>query len=218
MNPEIEKKIRLEVRKIISESILSELDDEKKWELMSNNTDRVKFSKDLMKQAIEQGREIAMNFQSNNSKYKMPIYKTRIIHPVAMGYDKNGNLVVRGLHVAGQSEKEAIKTGIRSAEASAEKDGVNAWRLFNTNNIQTMWFTNRFFNENIPGYNPSDSAMSSTIATYNPAKAKEYQDRMAADDRTDSQKIGDIPYTRDLDQMSYQDNPIQEKNIRNLFK
>lgn len=137
---------------------------------LDKSSNRVSFSVDMMKQAIEQGKEIGINFQSNNKKYKMPTTKSRIIWPVALGVDKNGDMVVRGYHIAGQSEKKARETGSRIAEASDE------WRLFKVKNIKTMWFTERDFSGNIPGYKPKDSAMVSMVVSYDPIKAKRFQD------------------------------------------
>ena len=142
---------------------------EAKSAALDKSSDRFPFNSDLMKQAIEQGREIGLNFQSNNKKYKMPTTKARIIWPVAMGIDKNGNLAIRGYHLEGQSEKAARKTKVRSAEATDE------WRLFHVKNIKTMWFTDNFFSEPLPGYKEKDSAFVSTIASYSPSKAKAYQ-------------------------------------------
>lgn len=159
------------------ESILKEAED-----LYLNSNKRVKFDQNLMKQAIEGGIEIGLIFQSNNEKYKMPIWKTRIVQPVAMGYDKKGNLVVRGIHVEGQSEKKAIETGIRSAQAHGE------WRLFKVDNIKSMFFTGRLFDHvSLPGYNPKDSAMTEILASFSPDKAKEYQANLNAN------KTGETP-------------------------
>lgn len=142
-------------------------------DLYQNSDKRVKFDQNLMKQAIEGGMEIGMIFQSNNSKYIMPIWKTRIVQPVAMGYDRKGNLIVRGVHVEGQSEKKAIETGVRSAQAK------NEWRLFKMSNLKSMFFTGRLFTEvGLPGYNPNDSAMSRIVASFNSAKAKAYQNTL----------------------------------------
>lgn len=143
---------------------------EAKSAAMKKSSTRFSFDRDKMKDAIEQGREIGLSFQSNNSKYKMPVTKYRIVWPVAMGTDEKGNLVVRGYHVDGQSEKAARETGVRSAEAS------NVWRLFKVANIKNMWFTDNFFSQPLPGYKEKDSAMVSMIASYSPAKAKAYQD------------------------------------------
>jgi hypothetical protein len=151
-----------------SASILKEVED-----LYSNSSKRVKFDTNIMKQAIEGGMEVGMVFQSNNTKYKMPVWKMRIVQPVAMGYDKKGQLVVRGIHVEGQSEKKAIETGIRSAQAK------NEWRLFKASNVKSMFFTGRLFDKvGLPGYNPNDSSMTSVIASFNPDGAKEYQKQL----------------------------------------
>ena len=144
-------------------------------DLYTNSGKRMKFDMNIMKQAIVGGMVVGMVFQSNNSKYKMPIWKMRVVQPVAMGFDKNGELVVRGIHVEGQSEKKAIQTGIRSAEAK------NEWRLFKASNIKSMFFTGRLFNKvSLPGYNPNDSAMSNVIASFDPNKAMEYQKQLDA--------------------------------------
>jgi len=139
---------------------------------MNKSSERFGFNAESMKQAIEQGREIGLNFQSNNKKYKMPTTKSRIIWPVAMGIDENGNLVIRGYHLAGQSEKAARETGSRSAEAQ------DVWRLFKASNIKSMWFTDNFFNQPLPNYKEKDSAMVSMMASYSPAKAKSYQNSL----------------------------------------
>ena len=141
-----------------------------KTSAMNKSSERFGFNAESMKQAIEQGREVGLNFQSNNKKYKMPTTKSRIIWPVAMGVDEKGNLVIRGYHLAGQSEKVARETGSRSAEAQ------DVWRLFKVSNIKSMWLTDNFFSEMLPGYKERDSAMTTMMASYNPAKAKAYQD------------------------------------------
>lgn len=161
------------------QSILKEAEN-----LYLNSNKRVKFDMNIMKQAIEGGIEVGLVFQSNNDKYKMPIWKTRIVQPVAMGYDKKGNLVVRGIHVEGQSEKKAIETGVRSAQAH------NEWRLFKVSNIKSMFFTGRLFeNISLPGYNPNDSAMTEVIASFNSDKAKEYQQTLDANKKTGTAQI-----------------------------
>ena len=161
------------LRQLAGLSSLEEaMDTTTKKAALDKSSNRVSFSIDMMKQAIEQGKEIGINFQSNNKKYKMPTTKSRIIWPVALGTDKNGDIVIRGYHIAGQSEKKAIETGFRTAEVSDE------WRLFKAKNLKTMWFTDRNFNGNIPGYKPKDSAMISTIALYDPIKVKRFQDSL----------------------------------------
>lgn len=137
----------------------------------SKSNERVPFNEDLMKQAIEQGLVVGLLFQSNNTKYKMPVAKYRIILPVAMGYDKKGRLIIRGVHSKGQSEKKAIQTGVRSAEAK------NEWRLFYASNVKSMFFTGDFFSRiPISGYKKNDSAISTMIASFDAARAKSYQD------------------------------------------
>jgi len=154
--------------------ILKEVED-----LYANSGKRIKFDVNIMKMAIEGGLEVGLIFQSNNDKYKMPIWKMRIIHPVAMGYskptkNKKSELVVRGVHVVGASEKKAIETKKRSAEAH------NEWRLFKVSNIKSMFLTGNKFEEiSLAGYNPNDSAMSSVIAFFEPGKASDYQNTLS---------------------------------------
>lgn len=158
--------------KALTDSILEEAENAIE-DLYSNSNKRVKFDINLMKQAIEGGLEIGMIFQSNNEKYTMPIWKTRIVQPVAMGYDKKGELVIRGIHIEGQSEKKAIETGVRSAQAN------NEWRLFKVSNLKSMFFTGRLFTKvSLPGYNPNDSAMSSIIVSFDAALAAKYQNNL----------------------------------------
>lgn len=156
-------------------------------DLYSNSSKRVKFDINIMKQAIEGGMEVGMIFQSNNEKYKMPIWKTRIVQPVAMGYDKKGQLVIRGIHVTGQSEKKAIQTGVRSAEAN------NEWRLFKVSNMKSMFLTGRLFKTiSLPGYNPNDSAMTKVIVAFNPQKATTYQKQL---NKTKTEPKKEVPNT-----------------------
>lgn len=134
------------------------------------SNERIPFNKELMIQAIEFGLEVGILFQSNNKKYKMPMSKYRIIMPVAIGVDSEGRTMLRGVHIVGQSEKEAIRTGQRSAEAK------NVWRLFNTANIKSMFFTGKTHAKvPIGGYNPNDSAMVTVMASFNPGLAKKKQ-------------------------------------------
>lgn len=113
---------------------------------------RVPFNKEMMIQAIKEGREMGLSFQSNNDRYKMPTTKWRVIYPVAMGLSKKGNLVIRAFHKYGQSEKEALRTGKRSAEVE------NTWRLFKASNIKAMWFTGNFFRGPLEKYNAGGDA------------------------------------------------------------
>ena len=103
--------------------VIAEANDNERAMAYSASDNRVPFNKDLITQAIKEGHEVGVLFQSDNDKYKMPVPKYRIIYPVAMGVSKKGNLVIRAFHKMGQSEKEALRTGKRSAEIE------NAWRL-----------------------------------------------------------------------------------------
>ena len=154
--------------------IITEVDLQTKTNLLSKSGQKIPFSRDMMKRAIEQGREIGMSFQSDNDKYTMPVSKFRVIRPYAMGISNNGDLVVRGMHVLGQSEKKARETGVRSAEAEGE------WRLFKANNIKGMWETGRFFDESAPGYNSNDQLMRTVEVSFNPTTAKNWQQQQLA--------------------------------------
>ena len=163
------------------------MDATTKTNAMNKSSEKVKFSKELMIQAIEQGKEIGLNFQSKNDKYTMPTTKARIVWPVSLGVNKKGKLVLRAEHVTGQSEKIAIQTGVRSAEASDE------WRLFKTDNIKSMWFTGNNIGSLIPGYKPNDSAMITTLATYDAAKAKAFQNSEINNQNTEENPIVEKP-------------------------
>lgn len=163
--------IYTEKLKRLSGIVSEALDTSKQPDPFARSNERVPFSQDLMRQAIEQGLVVGLLFQSNNSKYKMPVAKYRNIMPVAMGYDNDGQLVFRGVHVKGQSEKKARETGVRSAEAS------NEWRLFKASNVKSMFFTGDFFTKiPIGGYVENDSAMPRQIVAFDANKARSYQD------------------------------------------
>lgn len=229
-----EANIRKLVREVIKESLILEISADEKTKAYAKSNERVPYNADLMKQAIMQGREVGMNFKSNNEKYTMPTTKARIIHPVALGVNKSGKPVVRGLHITGQSEKEALRHSPRrgSAEVDAENAGMGAWRMFKTENIKSMWFTDRFFSDQIPGYNPNDRGMASITVSYNPTTAKKYQDELVAARSTSTRPVEPQPQVqptpepkapavdKDIDQLGYEDQPIQEKkkNIRGFFK
>jgi hypothetical protein len=131
---------------------------------------RVPYDKDLMIQAIQQGREVGILFQSNNEKYKMPVSKYRVIYPVILGISKKGNAVIRAFHRFGQSESEAIKTGKRSAEVEG------AWRLLKVSNIKGMYFTGNFFRGPLEAYTPNDKSMISVEVAADFGKIKKFQD------------------------------------------
>ena len=78
--------------------IINEITNQERLDAFSKSDDAIPFNKDLMIQAIQQGREVGVLFQSNNEKYKMPVAKYRIIYPVALGISKKGNPVIRAFH------------------------------------------------------------------------------------------------------------------------
>ena len=103
-------------------TLLDEASFEDKNKLYAKSAQRIPPNVQFIKDAIDQGREIGISFQSNNKKYKMPVTKFRIVQPMTLGYLKNGELALRAYHIIGQSERKAIETGARSAEAE------NEWR------------------------------------------------------------------------------------------
>jgi len=175
--------------------ILSEADDQTKTQLLSKSGERVPFNRAMMKQAIQNGQEVGLLFKSKNDKYEMPTTKYRIVQPVAMGTSSKGNTVIRGLHVLGQSERKAIETGVRSAEAEGE------WRLFKAENIKGMWITDRLFSQSPPGFNPNDKQMRSVEVAFNPSRAAQNQANMA---QQQSQSDAESQKQSDLDSMQKQ--------------
>jgi len=149
----------------MKKTILLEVSDIDKTQLYAKSNERKPFNRELMKQAIESGLEVGLSFKSDNEEYTMPTTKYRIIWPVVMGTSKKGNLVIRGYHIIGQSERKAIETGVRSAEVQ------NEWRLFNAKNIKGMWLTGRSFADLPSNYNPQDKSMNSIIVSFNKNKA-----------------------------------------------
>ena len=175
-------------------SVINEVTDAERTSAFALSNQRIPYNKDLMIQAIKEGREMGVLFQSNNDKYKMPTSKYRIIYPVAMGLSKKGNPVIRAYHKMGQSESEAIKTGRRSAEA----EGV--WRLLKATNIKSMWFTGNFFKASPDGYNARDKGMTQIEIAADFAKINKFQNDL----------INSIKNKEERDN--------QRKNIVKLFK
>jgi len=162
------KKRLLELAGINFSEIISEaISDTQRISSLAKSHQRVPFNSELMKQAIAYGLEVGLSYKSDNDKYTMPMTKMRTIQPVALGRDKDGQIIFRGYHKVGQSEIEAIKTGVRSAEAEDE------WRLFKAGNTKGMWFTGEMFNVAPPGFNPNgDKAMVGGIEiAFNPSIA-----------------------------------------------
>lgn len=197
--------------------IINEVDLETKEKLFSKNNERFPYSDEIMKQAIKQGRELGMSFKSNNDKYQMPVYKHRVIRPVAMGISEKNNTVVRGLHVIGQSEKKARESGVRSAEAEGE------WRLFNVDNISKIWFTGNFFDKAPNGFNPNDRGMKTIITVFNPSIAKAEQEKILKSQELPSNQEDDktpdsISQQSNSNQVAQpQDNTIAPGQFNNNF-
>jgi hypothetical protein len=194
-----------------NKTLLEYVSAEDKTRLYGKSSERVPFSVEMMKDAIEQGREVGVLFQSNNSKYKMPVSKYRLIQPVAMGRNSNGRMVIRVVHVFGQSEKEARRTGIRSAEAE------NEWRLLGADNIKGMWYTGRFYADSIPNYKSNDSMIVSQLASYDRNKAKSFQDQLVAQEKEDQVQVQPQEEPRQPDPNKL---PLKERKkwVRSLFK
>lgn len=146
-----------------------ETSDEERLSAFSLSNQRVPYNKDLMIQAIKEGREVGILFQSNNEKYKMPTSKYRTIYPVALGTSKAGNEVLRAVHKIGQSESAARKTNKRSAEVKDE------WRMFKISNIKSMWFTGKFFDVPPKHYNAADKGMVNVEVAADFSKIRKFQ-------------------------------------------
>ena len=174
--------------------ILNEISNLERAESFSKSDQRVPYNKDMMIQAIQEGREVGILFQTNNDKMKSPTSKYRIIYPVAIVVSKKGNAVIRAFHKMGQSEKEARLTGKRSAEVE------NTWRLMKVSNIKGMWFTGRYFRGPLESYDNHDKGMMSIEISADFSKIRKFQDQMIK--KTDSQRAEDG----------------KKKNIVNLFK
>lgn len=155
-------------------SIISEVTDAERAEAFAMSNQRIPFNKDLMIQAIKEGREVGILFQSNNEKYKMPMSKYRIIYPVAIGTSKAGNQVLRAVHKIGQSESAARRSGVRSQEAQDE------WRLLKISNIKSMWFTGKFFSIPPRNYNAADKGMVNVEVAANFPEIQRFQIELQA--------------------------------------
>lgn len=166
----ISEEYKKRLKQLAGISILSEaIDDVEKADAFALSNQRIPFNKDLMIQAIKEGREVGILFQSNNEKYKMPVSKYRIIYPVVIGTSKGGNQVIRAVHRIGQSESAALKTGVRSQEVKDE------WRMFKVSNIKSMWFTGKFFSIPPKNYNAADKGMVNIEVAANFAEIQKFQ-------------------------------------------
>lgn len=167
----------------------------------------------MMLDAIENGRAIGISYKSDNDKYTMPVTKFRFIMPVALGRIK-GKLFLSGYHLHGQSEKNAISTNKRSAEAKGE------WRLFEitSSKFKGMWLTDTYFLEYPPGYRKNDSRMNPLIAQFDLSKALELKKQRDAAEQPEfkAPKIAGVEKPAGIDpSLEY---PIQEKSYPDKSK
>lgn len=191
--------------------LLSEATDAERNAAFAGSPHRIPYSKDLMIQAIKEGREVGVLFQSDNEKYKMPVAKYRVIRPLCIGISKAGNSVIRILHVFGQSESEARKTGKRSQEAE------NVFRLLKSSNIKSMWMTGNFFWTAPPAYKSTDKGMLNVEVAADFNKIRKFQQDLVKQQQTAEKskemasKIHKIepPKERPLDQTRSGQQPIQ---------
>jgi hypothetical protein len=125
------------------------------------------FNLDMIKQAIREGRAIGVSYKSTD----MPVTKFRIVLPVTLGKYKTKSgvpLKLSAFHLAGQSEREAQRTGVRSA------DSQNVWRLFDLDpkSFKGMWLTDKFFYEYPPGYKKKDRRFENVSDEYDVTTAE----------------------------------------------
>lgn len=171
----------------------------------SKSNERVKYNDEMMIQAIKEGREVGMLYRGDKMKAKSGKY--RLVYPVALGTTMAGNKAVRVIHKIGQSETEAEKTGIRSAEAK------NVWRLLKTKNILGMWFTGNYFQAPISGYNPNDKGLINIVSSADFDEIKRFQEELIAQQEKEGERASKITRfkergERDLEQ------PIQNPQTR----
>ena len=179
----ISEKYKKKLQSLAGIKLLNEVSNEEREKAFELSNQRIPYNKDLMIRAIEEGREIGVLFQSNNSKYKMKVAKYRIIYPVALGLSKKGHEVIRAFHKMGQSEGEALKTGIRSAEVE------NEWRLMKTSNIKSFWFTGNLFRTAPPLYNAQDKSMINVEVAANFNKIKKFQEDLISNTEKENKVV-----------------------------
>lgn len=194
--------------------LISEITNQERLDAFAKSDERVPYSKDLMIQAIQQGREVGVLFQSNNEKYKMPVAKYRIIYPVAIGISKKGNPVIRAFHKMGQSEKVALATGKRSAEVE------NTWRLLKVSNIKAMWMSGNFFRGPLEAYNDNgDKGMVNVEIQADFNAIRKYQDELIAsikDKKEQEQKRKNIVHLFKQTGERPVEQPIQNPGDQNI--
>jgi hypothetical protein len=109
----------------------------------------VRFNKDLMIKAIENGLVLLVNYRGDKDKWKGG--RERTIQPMVLGVNKNTkNILLRAWHLEGWSVSQKAET-------------KKVWRLFKTSNIMTMTFTGNFFRLPPQGYKMNDRIMTEKI-------------------------------------------------------
>lgn len=110
----------------------------------------VKFNKQLMIKAIQNGMIILLNYRGDKDEWRGG--RERVICPMVIGKNMNtGNILIRGWHLDGWS-------------VSMKKNTKKVWRLFKAVNIMTMTFVGDFFRLPPVGYKRNDRVM--TEITY----------------------------------------------------
>ena len=115
---------------------------------------KIKYNRELMIKAIQNGMEILILFRGSTGKSKSNWRggQERTIQPLALGKNKNtGNELLRGFHLEGYS-------------VSQKSEQKKVWRLFKTSGIKSMMFTGRFFRLSPHGYKMNDRVL--TEVTY----------------------------------------------------
>jgi hypothetical protein len=207
----ISESYRRRIKELAGIPLLSEVTDEERNTAFAGSNKRVPYNKDLMIQAIKQGREVGILFQSENEKYKMPVAKYRIIYPVAIGLSKAGNQVIRAFHRFGQSESEANRTGRRSAEIE------NAWRLLKASNIKSMWLTGTLFYGPLEAYSRADRGMVNVEVAADFNKIKKYQQELLQQTKDEearnkkAQSIVKLPEVPEVPKKGEKKLPVERK-------
>lgn len=111
----------------------------------------VRFNKDLMIKAIENGLVLLVNYRGDKDKWKGG--RERTIQPMVLGVNRNTkNMLLRAWHLEGWSVSQKAET-------------KKVWRLFKTSNIMAMTFTGNFFRLPPQGYKMNDRIMTEKILT-----------------------------------------------------
>jgi hypothetical protein len=99
----------------------------------------VGFNIDLIQDAMEYGMVLNITYKNGG---------TRTIYPMAIGDNSKGEEILRAYQVTGDSDSSA---------------GRSVWRLFKTDEIDSMEFDGQFFRVEPRFYNANDKAMSDGI-------------------------------------------------------